>query len=225
MRRGVNRTEKLAAAQARRRNVRFRHAFIWLLIGAVIYAVALAIAILLHPDPKAVLAPVIGPSLYLTPLFGMPYLFASVRQRGWVRRTFYFGAVLPFAHVVANYLAWRHASISFALEPDPRAYVEDLGTGAVGGFAGGTLAFALLVALRLAPLNPGSRAVILLGIAALTALGALGMAQGLLLTGAHGYQLKSAGFVFWLECVHLPWQVCLAFFLAWLMRLGRRLAG
>lgn len=225
MRGARSRTDKLAAAQARRRHVRFRHALIWLLVGAVVYAVALALAILLHPDPKVVLAPVIGPSLYLTPLFGMPYLFASARQRGWARRLFYFTAVLTFVHVAANYLAWRHASISFALEPDPQAYVQDLGTGAVGGFAGGALALMLLVPLRLAPFHAGSRAIILLGIAALTLLGALGMAQGLLLTGAHGYQLKSAGFVFWLECVHLPWQACLAFFLAWLMRLGRRPAG
>lgn len=209
-------------AHARRRNVRFWHALVWLLVGAVIYAVALAIAILLYPDPKVVLAPVIGPSLYLTPLFGMPYLLASARQRGWKRRVFYFTAVLTFVHVVANYLAWRHASISFALEPDPQAYVADLGTGAVGGFAGGTLALMLLLPLRLAVFSLGSRAIILLGIAALTLLGALGMAEGLLLTGAHGYQLRSAGFVFWFACVHLPWQACLAFFLAWLMRLGRR---
>lgn len=225
MSRGLTRTDKLAARQARRRKVRFRHAFIWLLIGAIVYAVALAIAILLYPDPKDVLAPVIGPSLYLTPVFGMPYILASARQRGWIKRVLYFGAALPFAHVAANYLAWRHASAAFALEPDPRAFVEDLGTGAVGGFAGGTLALMLLAALRLAPLNAASRAVILLGIAALTALGAFGMAEGLLLTGAHGYQLKSAGLVFWFECVHLPWQACLAFFLAWLMRLERRAAG
>ncbi|NYT39434.1 hypothetical protein HZY97_01575 [Sphingomonas sp. R-74633] len=225
MGRGENSTDKLAARQARRRKVRFRHAFTWLLVGAVVYAVALALAILLYPDPKDVLAPVIGPSLYLTPLFGLPYLVASARQRGWFRRVLYFGAVLTFVHIVANYLAWRHASVSFALEPDPKAYVQDFGTGAVGGFAGGTLALMLLIPLRLAPLNAGSRAIILLGIGALTLLGGLGMAQGLLLTNAHGYQMKSAGFVFWFECVHLPWQICLAFFLAWLMRLGRRPAG
>jgi hypothetical protein len=222
MRRGVNRTEKLAAAQARRRHVRFRHAFTWLLVGALVYAVALAVAILLYPDPKDVLAPVIGPSLYLTPLFGLPYLFASVRQRGWMRRVIYFTAVLTVAHVAANYLAWRHAMLSFSLEPDPQAYLRDLGTGAVGGFAGGALALGLLIPLRLTPLHRGTRAIILLGIAALTALAALGMAQGLLFTNALDYPLKSARFIFWFECVHLPWQACLAFFLAWLMRLTRR---
>jgi len=222
MRRGLNRTDKLAVRQARRRNVRFRHAFVWLLIGAVLYAIALAIAVLLYPDPKDVLAPVIGPSLYLTPLFGLPYLLASIRQRGWVQRLVYFCVALPLAHVAANYLAWRHAMLSFPLEPDPQAYLRDLGTGAVGGLAGGTLALMLLVPLRLTPLGAGSRAIILFGISALTLLGALGMAQGLLLTNALEYPLRSARFVFWLECVHLPWQACLAFFLAWLMRLGRR---
>lgn len=222
MGRGKSRTEKLAAAQARRRHVRFRHALIWLLVGAVVYAVALALAILLYPDPKDVLAPVIGPSIYLTPLFGLPYILVSARQRGWFTRIVYFGAGLPVAHVAANYLAWRHAMLSFPLEPDPQAYVRDLGTGAVGGLAGGTLALMLLVPLRLVSLGAGSRAVILLGIVALTVLGALGMAQGLLFTNALEYPLQSARFVFWLESVHLPWHICLALFLAWLMRLGRR---
>lgn len=212
-------------AQARRRNVRFWHAFVWLLVGAVAYAVALAVAVLLYPDPKDVLAPVIGPSLYLTPLFGMPYLLASARQRGWVRRVVYFTAVLTFAHVAANYLAWRHAMLSYSFEPGTQTYMRDLGTGAVGGFAGGALALMLLVPLRLTPLSGGSRAIILMGIATLTALAALGMAQGLQLTNALEYELKSSRFVFWFECVHLPWQACLAFFLAWLMRLGRRPSG
>lgn len=225
MRRGVNSTDKLAARQARRRHVRFHHAFTWLLVGAVVYAVALALAILLYPDPKDVLAPVIGPSVYLTPLFGLPYLFASARQRGWFTRVVYFCAALPLAHVVANYLAWRHAVLSFSLEPDPQAYVRDLGAGAVGGCAGGALALVLLVLLRLVPLRAGTRAIMLLGVGLLTLLGALGMAQGLMFTNALEYPLKSARFVFWFECVHLPWQACLAFFLAWLMRLGRRPAG
>ncbi|WP_342250548.1 hypothetical protein [Sphingomonas sp. OTU376] len=209
-------------AHARRRNVRFWHAFIWLLVGAVSYAVALAVAVLLYPDPKDVLAPVIGPSLYLTPLFGMPYLFASARQRGWVRRVVYFSAVLTCAHVAANYLAWRHAMLSYSFEPGTQTWVRDLGTGAVGGLAGGVLALMLLVPLRLAPFTAASRAIILFGIAALTVLGAWGMAEGLQLTNALEYELKSSRFVFWFECVHLPWQACLAFFLAWLMRLGRR---
>ena len=214
--------DRLGEAHNRRRNVRFWHAFVWLLIGAVLYAIALAVAVLLYPDHKDVLAPVIGPSLYLTPLFGLPYLLASVRQRGWGLRLLYFEVALPGAHVAANYLAWRHAMLSFPLEPDPQAYVRDLGTGVVGGLAGGTLALMLLVPLRLVSLGAGSRAVILLGIVTLTVLGALGMAQGLLFTNALEYPLQSARFVFWLESVHLPWQVCLAFFLAWLMRLGRR---
>jgi len=212
-------------ARALRRKVRFRHAFVWLLVGATAYAVALAIVILLYPDPKDVLAPVIGPSLYLTPLFGLPYLFASARQRGWKRRILYFVAVLPLAHVAANYLAWRHAMLSFSLEPDPQAYLRDFGAGAVGGLAGGTLALLALVWMRLAPFHTGSRAIILAGIGALTALGALGMAQGLLFTNALEYPLQSARFVFWFECLHLPWQACLAFFLAWLMRLERRGRG
>lgn len=153
-------------AHARRRNVRFWHAFVWLLVG-----------------------------------------------------------VLPFAHVVANYLAWRHAMLNYSFEPGAQDWIRDLGSGAVGGFAGGVLALVLLVPLRLTPLTAASRAILLFGIAVLTVIGALGMAQGLLLTNALEYELKSSRFVFWFECVHVPWQACLAFFLAGLMRLGRRPSG
>ena len=221
---GGRKTDGLGTAHARRRNVRFWHALIWLLVGATVYAVALAIAILLYPDPKDVLAPVIGPSLYLTPLFGLPYLLASLRQRGWLRRLVYFIPLLTLAHVAANYLAWRHAMLSFPLEPDPHAYGRDLGVGAVGGLAGAALALAGLFALRLAPLTRGTRTIALLAVGALTVLGALGMAQGLALTDALAFdpELHSSRFVFWFECVHLPWQACLAFFLAWLLRIGRR---
>lgn len=212
-------TDPLGDAHARRRNVRFWHAFIWLLVGAIAYAVALAIALLLYPDPKDALAPVIGPSLYLTPLFGLPYLLASARQRGWLRRVFYFTILLGFAHIVANNLAWRYGVVNFPLEPDPSDYARDLATGAIGGFSGSALAFSLLIWTRLAPLTRATRAIAFLGIAVLTLLGALGMAQGLLMTQALEMPFKPSRFVFWFECVHLPWQAAFAFFAAWLMRL------
>jgi hypothetical protein len=214
--------DSLGEAHARRRNVRFWHAFVWLLIGAVVYSVALAIVLLLYPDPRDALAPVIGPSLYLTPLFGLPYLVASARQRGWLRRLLYFTLVLTAAHVIANDLAWRHGVLTFPLEPDPSAHARDLFTGAIGGFAGAVLALAFLLSMRMAPRSRLTRSIALLGVAVLTVLGALGMAQGLAWSQALELPLRPARFVIWYLCVHLPWQAALAFFLAWLMRLGRR---
>jgi uncharacterized membrane protein YfcA len=214
--------EALGDAHARRRTVRFRHALVWLLVGSLVYAVALAIVMLLYPDPKDALAPVIGPSLYLTPFFGLPYLIASARQRGWGRRLVYFTVALTLAHMAANYLAWRHGVLDFPLEPDARQYARDLATGAIGGFAGAVLAFAALLALRMAPTNAATRSIAVLGVAALTGLAALGMAHGLAWSNALELPLQSSRFVFWYECVHLPWQAALAFFLAWLMRIGRR---
>ena len=214
--------DSLGEAHARRRNVRFWHAFIWLLIGAIVYSVALALALLLYPDPKDALAPVVGPSLYLTPLFGLPYLLVSVRQRGWLRRLFYFTVLLTFAHIVANDLAWGYGVAQFPLEPSPSDYWQYLATGAIGGFAGGVLAFAFLVWMRLTPLTRGTRAIVLAGIAVLTGLGGLGMAQGLAMTDALEMPFKPSRFVFWFLCVHLPWQVAFAFGAAWLMRLRPR---
>lgn len=211
--------DPLGEAHARRRNVRFWHAFIWLLIGAIVYALALALALLLYPDPKDALAPVVGPSLYLTPLFGLPYLLVSARQRGWLRRVFYFTILLTFSHVVANDLAWGYGVANFPLEPDPGDYLRYLATGAIGGFAGSALAFVLLVWTRLAPFTPATRMIALAGIAVLTVLGAVGMAYGLVMTDALAMPFKPSRFVFWFLSVHLPWQAAFALFAAWLMRL------
>lgn len=214
--------DPLGEAHARRRNVRFWHAFIWLLIGAVVYAVALALALLLYPDAKDALAPVVGPSLYLTPLFGLPYLLVSARQRGWFRRVGYFTLLLSFSHIVANDLAWGYGVANFPLEPSSGDYLGFLATGAIGGFAGSVLAFVLLIWTRLAPLTPATRAIAMLGVAVLTVLGALGMAYGLIMTDAMTLPLKPSRFVFWFLSVHLPWQAAFAFFAAWLMRLRPR---
>lgn len=209
----------LGGAHGRRRNVRFWHAFIWLLVGSLTYSVALALALLLYPDPKDALAPVVGPSLYLTPLFGLPYLVASARQRGWLRRLFYFTILLTLAHVVANFLAWRYGVVNFPLEPGPGDYARNLATGAIGGLSGSALAFVFLLWTRLAPQTLGTRLIFIVGLAALTALGALGMAQGLALSDALEMPFKPSRFVFWFVCVHFPWQAVLALLLAWLMRL------
>ncbi len=214
--------DPLGQAHARRRHVRFWHAFVWLLVGSVVYAVALAFALLLYPDPKDALAPVVGPSLYLTPLFGLPYLLVSAHQRGWLRRVFYFTILLTFSHVVANDLAWAYGVAHFPLEPGPSDFWQYLATGAIGGLAGSTLAFTLLISTRLAPLTPATRTIALSGIAVLTVLGGLGMAQGLTMTDALDMPFKPSRFVFWFLCVHLPWQVAFAFGIAWLMRLRPR---
>ena len=214
--------DPLGEAHARRRNVRFWHAFVWLLVGAIVYAVALTLALLLYPDPKDALAPVVGPSLYLTPLFGLPYLLVSARQRGWLRRVAYFTILLTLAHIVANDLAWAYGVAHFPLEPDPAEHLRYLATGALGGFAGSALAFSLLIATRLAPLTPATRTIAFLGIAMLTALGAVGMRYGLLMTDALAMPFRPSRFVFWFLSVHLPWQAAFAFFAAWLMRLRPR---
>lgn len=211
--------DPLGRAHARRSQIRFWHAFLWLSVGAIVYAVALAIALLLYPDPKDALAPVIGPSLYLTPLFGLPYLVASARERGWLRRLFYFTVLLTFSHVIANNLAWHYGVVNFPLESDPGDYLHSLATGAIGGLAGGALAYSFLIWMRLAPFTLATRAIALAGIAVLTVLGALGMAQGLAMTQALEMPFQPARFVFWFECVHLPSQIAFAFGCAWLMRL------
>jgi hypothetical protein len=214
--------EALGTAHARRRHVRFWHALVWLLVGAIAYGVALAVVLLLYPDPQDALAPVIGPSLYLTPLFGLPYLVASARQRGWARRLVYFAVLLPLVHVIANYLAWHHGVANFEVEPDGGEHARNLVTGALGGLAGAVLAFTALIAMRMAPRSAATRAVALLGVVVLTLVGAVGMAQGIAWTHAWDLPFRPSRFVFWYECVHLPWQAAFALFLAWLMRTGRR---
>ncbi len=198
----------------RYRGLAFRRSLKWLLWGVAAYAVALMVAI--AADPSAALLPIFGPSLYLTPLFGLPCVIATIHRPGRVRRLIYFMLLVPLAHVAANYVAWSHAMVNF----DPGAgavYADNLKSGALGGVTGATLAFTFLFLARLIPRPRAELATMGLATLALTAIGALGVANGLAWALALDDAARAAAII-WFECVHLPWQAAFAAALAWLMR-------
>ncbi|QIG80963.1 hypothetical protein [Stakelama tenebrarum] len=202
--------------QARRDSVR---AFRWLLVGALAYAVALATAIGVNADPANILAPVVSPSVLLTPVFGMPWVVMSFHRRGRIRRAVYFLLIVTLAHMAANYLAWLHATESYRFVTDGHAFERHMLTGAIGGAVGSALSFAFLVPLRLAPNRRSSFWFAFWGTIALTAIGSWGMAWGLEWTDPMVPQHDTEKLVLWFLCVHLPWQIIFAMFLAAMMRI------
>ncbi len=89
--------------------------FKWLSIGAAIYALLLLVT--MAGKPAEATWPIVGPSLYLTPLWGLPYVFATANRPGRTRRILLFLILIPIVHVGANYLAWSYAASSFRPPP------------------------------------------------------------------------------------------------------------
>jgi hypothetical protein len=200
------------------RGTPFGVSFHWLVTGALAYALLLLVTISGRPD-DAVLLPFLGPSFYLTPVFGLPYVLATVGRPGRTRRLIYFLLLLPLAHMAAIYVAWDHGLSRYAFEPGHET-VHLLKSGAFGGVTGAVLALTLL---WLTGLTARPRAELFwMGVAtiALTAIGAAGLAQAARSTGGissaatHDSGLLIIGF----EAIHFPWQIAFAVALAWLMR-------
>lgn len=188
----------------------------WLGAGALLYALLLLVA--MAGKPADATYPIVGPSLYLTPMFGLPYVLAMLNRPGRTRRMLYFLVLLPAAHVIANYLAWSYAVSNFDLADRSGDLQRDLLTGGFGGVAGASLGFALLEQVQLTPLEKPRRWAMLLGVVLLTALGAAAMAFGLWWTDALRITVEPGRAILWYQIVHLPWQLLFALFLAWLMR-------
>jgi hypothetical protein len=203
------------------RGLPFRISLKWLGAGVLVYALLLMVAI--AGNPQDAMLPIFGPSLYLTPMFGLPLLFVTVHRPGRARRLVYFLALLPLIHIAANYLAWSHAVANHTPFDASGDFERNLIAGALGGFTGAALSFSALHLIGLTARRRAELAPILLATLALTALAAAGMALGLQWTDATRDARHEAGrLIIWYEAVHLPWQLVFALALAWLMRRPRR---
>lgn len=216
-------TPVAAAAAARERwyspyrGIPFTITARWLGAGAIVYALLLLVAIRGRPD-DALLLPFLGPSFYLTPAFGLPYVVATVHRPGRTRRLLYFFVLLPLVHMAAIYVAWDYGVSRYGFDPGAETGAL-LRSGAFGGATGAVLAFLLLHLIGLAPSRRAELAAMGLATVALTLIGAAGIAQGARFAGgavraAHDPGLLIIGF----ESVHFPWQIVFTIALAWLMR-------
>ncbi len=198
------------------RGVRFAISLKWLLGGALVYALLLLVMIAANPRDASL--PIVGPSLYLTPVFGLPLVLRLAHRPGRLRRLLYFLVLLPLAHIAANYVAWAYAVPNFYQSDPNEVLLRNLVTGAWGGVTGATLAFTLLHLFGLTARRRAELLVMILATVALTVIGALGMAQGLILSGETMDTHHVEPLSLWFETVHLPWQALFALALAWLMR-------
>lgn len=198
------------------RGVRVAISLKWLLAGALAYALLLLVMIAANPRDASL--PIVGPSLYLTPVFGLPLVLRLAHRPGRLRRLVYFLLLLPLAHIAANYLAWSYAVPNFYQSDPNEVLLRNLATGAWGGLAGAAFAFTLLYLTGLTARRRAELGTMALATVALTILGALGMAQGLILSGETMDTHHTEPLILWFECVHLPWQIVFALALARLMR-------
>lgn len=192
----------------------------WLAAGALLYALLLLVAMAGSRNDTTWL--IVGPSLYLTPVFGLPYVVASFDLPGRTRRLLYFLLCVPLAYAGAKYLTLNYATEHFDLFEPGRDLRLDLMAGGLGGLAGAAFAFALLAVVGLVPRRRSSTLILCLGALLLSATGAAGMAAGLywtdaLLEGAR----HSSRVIIWYEVLHFPWQLLFALLLAFAMRRKR----
>lgn len=204
----------------RYRGIEFAISLKWLLGGVLLYALLLLVAIAGNPDDA--ILPFLGPSLYLTPAFGLPYVLRTVHRPGRIRRMVYFFLLVPLAHMAAIYVTWDHGLSTYAFDPGTQL-VRNLRSGALGGVTGAVLAFTFLHLARVTPRRRAELVVMGGAVAMLGAIGAAGVAEGALFAEAMDGRPRDAGrLIIGFECVHLPWQVAFALALAWLMRPLRR---
>ena len=123
----------------------------WLGAGALLYALLLLVAMAGSSNDTTWL--IVGPSLYLTPVFGLPYVVASFDLPGRTRRLVYFLLCVPLAYAGAKYLTLNYATEHFDLFEPGRDLKVDLIAGALGGLAGAALAFGSKVAATPAARN------------------------------------------------------------------------
>jgi hypothetical protein len=133
------------------RGIPFSISLKWLMGGALLYA--LLLLVMIPANPAEASWPIVGPSLYLTPMFGLPFVLRTAHRPGRLRRLIYFLLLLPCAHIAANYLAWAYAVANFYQSGTDEALLRNLATGA--WFIG--LGIALVVYAVLMRPRAGSR--------------------------------------------------------------------
>jgi hypothetical protein len=138
-------------------------------------------------------------AVYLTPLFGLPYLAVAGRRRGAWPLFLYFLILLPAFH----YLAFMAAVKALGSILDGSPFVAGL----AGGFVGSALSL-----LVLAPLSRRGRrgAKLLSGVILLTLIGGAG---AWLITPMARWAGEYSGVL----TLYLPWQVAFGFFLSRLL--------
>ena len=164
--------------------------FKWLIAGHILYLVGLAIVLLAQLDMG---------NVWITPLFGLPLLWAGRRGGEWAR-ILVFVVGFTALHYLAVRLAVRYSSGEPSLIP-----------GLVGGAVGAAGSLALCWVFRL--FRPGVPTLVfaLFGVVLLAVVGAVGVYLYLSPMSSRSEFLD--GYLRML-CIYVPWQVVFAWVLA-----------
>lgn len=167
----------------------------WLILGHLFFLVGLALALLVKIE--------MGP-VWMTPLFGLPLLWAGRKHRQWARI-----AVFTIGFTAVHYLAVRTASQSYAGVSlvDRNLLVPGL----IGGAIGSAGAFGLCAVSRL--LRDGVPTLILAGFGVLMLALTGSVAVYMFLTTGGGSSGFASAFT-QMVWVYSPWQLLFAYVLA-----------
>lgn len=174
--------------------------FLWFALGHGLFAAALL--------PAMTAALFLG-NVLITPLFALPYLIATRRERLWMKLL----AMVPgftAIHYYAQYLTMQQLFPAGSSLGDPHT-LSSLLPGAVGGLAGGAASLLLCALLRLTKPGPNTAAWIAGGTVALGVAGSLGV---------YGYfaVVDHTGMLLALLTIYTPWQLLFGAVLAKVLR-------
>jgi hypothetical protein len=168
-----------------------------LLGGAFLYSLAFVALSAIDIPELRIVGTNISPFIYLTPLFGLPYLLVG---RPGPMRIFYFLILVPIVHDLAITAAISVAANN-AVKP------ADIFGGAVGGLVGAALSFAMLMVTSPSARTSAALKTALGGTILLCAIGAVGL---------HFSFVRDDDLSFII--LYLPWQLVFALCLGRMLR-------
>jgi len=169
----------------------------WLILGHLLFLGGVALALLLRID--------MGP-VWMTPLFGLPLLWAGRRHRQWARI-----AVFLLGFTAVHYLAVTVAQRTFS----PAGMLFPNGSSMLAGLYGGAIgaagSFALCFVFR--QLREGVATLVLTVFGTLMLTGVGGIGVYLFLNGGGGGDGFASAFM-QMVWIYSPWQLLFAYLLA-----------
>lgn len=170
--------------------------FKWLIIGHLLYAVGLAIAIYV---------PIEMGNVWMTPLFALPLLWSERKHKPWAKAL----------AMIVGFTAAHYAGVWIAMRQVVPTDDASLVPGLLGGALGGALAVAICFSFRLT--RPGVPIMVLaaFGVVLLAVTGGVGVYMYMTSSSGDGGRGSELLRMLW---IYTPWQVVFAYVLAKVLR-------
>ncbi len=176
----------------------------WLVLGHLFYLVGLALAVLVSLGMG---------NVWMTPLFGVPLLWAGRKHRE-LQKILVFVLVFTAAHYAATWVAaqvYGNGVDGLALFLNGAPEMNAIEAGAAGGALGAVIAFAGCAAFKL--FREGSATLVFagFGVVLLAAVGSFGLYMYSTAAVVQGSVASEFGRLLW---IYVPWQLTLAYILS-----------